>query len=248
MKIYTPVKINELKRIQNVKQQYSDCYLLSSLHALTKNGKGQVILSKNIHKNENNEFRIIFNNVNKKSENYYIYPQDIGSIATLDFYSRPINTQDSKENIIIKSVESAMSKLVKKHPAKKPIYCRLANCSHDFEFNSPSNFLYLFTGIKPITLNEKSLNMNLSWHKKTALKLLKKIGKNENNSFIAGTGEGKNIRNLLREWHCYVIDSVDNKNKTVNLIDKRTNKNITLNFDTFINKIKFIVGYFNKDL
>ena len=248
MKIYTPLKFNELKRIQNVKQQYCDCYLLSTLHALTKNGKGQAILSKNINKNENNEFRIIFNNIDRKRKDYYISKADIDAIENLDFYNRPIDTVDTQENIIIKSLESAMNKLIQKHPFKKPLYCRFAFCDYDFEFNSPSNFLYLFTGIKPIKKKKKSLKMNLSWHKKKNIKLLKEIGKKENNSFIAGTGEGKNIRDLLREWHCYVIDYVDNKNKTVGLIDKRTNSNITLSFDTFIKKIKFIVGYFHKDL
>ena len=104
----------------------------------------------------------------------------------------------------------------------------------------------MFTGIKPININENGIRMSLKNKIDEAKEVLEKIGNNETNSFIAGTGH-KFIKGITN-WHCYTLENVNNANKTAKIFDNRYQEEITLSFNDFIKKIKYITGYFNEDL
>ena len=46
----------------------------------------------------------------------------------------------------------------------------------------------------------------------------------------------------IDKWHCLPILGVNNKNKTVKVLNKRTNYKTNISFDDFVNKFKAIVG------
>lgn len=149
-------------------------------------------------------------------------------------------------NPIIKAIEVAMNKLLKKHPSKKSITCRLANCNEKFEFNKPSNFLNMFTGEKPIILNEGNIYRTLKSKKEETTKLLNEMSKTKDNSFVAGTSILLDRR--LNDFHCYSIKSVNKDTQELELFDHRHQNIIKLTYEEAIKKLKFLVGYFENGL
>lgn len=239
-----PINLSEIKSLQRVKQYFHDCYLVTSMNALSNTENGCKILQNNISR-EGNNFNIKFKNINGKSEDFFISEKDINDLTLCDRLLNPIILTEP-ENPILKALEVAMNKLLKKYPDKKSFANRLYKTNEEFEYNNPSRFLEMFTGIKPININENSIRMSLKSKSDEAKALLEKIGKNKNNSFIAGTGH--HFIKGLTNWHCYTLENVDNANKTAQIFDNRYQEEITLSFNDFIKKIKYITGYFNEDL
>lgn len=239
-----PINLSEMKSLQRVKQHFHDCYLVTSMNALSNTENGRKILQENILR-EGNNFNIKFKNINGKSEDFFVSEKELNDLTLCDRFFNPIELKEP-HNPILKAVEVAMNKLLKKYPDKKSFINRLYKTNEEFEYNNPSRFLEMFTGIKPININENGIRMSLKNKIDETKEVLEKIGNNETNSFIAGTGH-KFIKGLTN-WHCYTLENVNNANKTAKIFDNRYQEEITLSFDDFIKKIKYITGYFNEDL
>ena len=239
-----PINLSEIKSLQRAKQHFHDCYLVTSMNALSNTENGRKILQENILR-EGNNFNIKFKNINGKSEDFFVSEKELNDLTLCDRFFNPIELNEP-HNPILKAVEVAMNKLLKKYPDKKSFINRLYKTNEEFEYNNPSRFLEMFTGIKPININENSIRMSLKNKIDEAKEVLEKIGNEKTNSFIAGTGH-KFIKGLTN-WHCYTLENVNNANKTAKIFDNRYQEEITLSFNDFIKKIKYITGYFNEDL
>lgn len=259
----------ELLALRTAKQEFADCYLVSAGHALTRSNNGKRILQENIQtateavprfhytelsnsikrQYENvldnwENFKITFKNVYNKEETYVI------DAKTFNKNFKIYHKQKQQKTPVLAAIEIAMNKLVNKHFFKKPLISRLHEpfLNASFEYNLPSNFFRMFTGKEPIVLGEKNLNWSLNAYKDEAMELFKRMGqeKNHNYSFVAGTGFQK--IGGAKGWHCFVIKKVDWKNKTIHLVNKRTNRVNKLTFDEALSKLKYIVGYFDENL
>ena len=243
---FTPLNLRQLVEIKQSPQIFQDCYLVSTLHALTKSCKGRQLLARNIQSSNNTSdiaFKINFPSY--PQDNFYITSKNIENLHLTDKYCNTIE-HGKKENPAIKAVELAMNGLINMHSSAKPWICRRARCNELFEFNLVSNFMKIFTGKTPYTLNEKTLLISLKTKRKETEALLERLSKEKKFSFVAGTGPA--LGEKLRGWHCYVVDKVDNNKKLLYLIDKREPKPICLPFEFAIRQIKYFVGYFSEDL
>lgn len=228
-----PINLSEIKSLQRAKQHFHDCYLVTSMNALSNTENGRKILQENILR-EGNNFKIKFKNINGKSEDFFVTEKELNDLTLCDRFFNPIELKEP-HNPILKAVEVAMNKLLKKYPDKKSFINRLYKTNEEFEYNNPSRFLEMFTGVKPININENGIRMSLKNKIDEAKEVLEKIGNNETNSFIAGTGH-KFIKGLTN-WHCYTLENVNNANKTAKIFDNRYQEEITLSFDDFIKKL-----------
>ena len=238
-----PISKIDLQTLGAAGQYFSDCYLLSSIGALSRCENGQRILKQNIQR-EGNDFFVKFNNVNGKAENYFVSAEECKQLVEqkLDF--------DTPTHEIINAVEVAMDKLIKAHPDKKSFISKLL-CIYEidklrrFESNFVSNFLEMFTGIKPLTLNEKTLRMTLKKHQSEATGLMYAMGECQG-SFVFGTGYKRH--NALSNFHCYEMVKSHPQLEQVEITEHRDNKIITLNYREVINNFKYICGYFDNML
>lgn len=239
------IGFDEIDKLKYAKQYFQDCYLVSSVSALANCSNGRRILAENIaHTPEG--FRIKFKNINGKEEDFFVSQKEIDNLVYMDKYLNPLPIDNRfPHNPIIKAIEVAMNKLLGKYPAKKPWICHLPSCNEKFEFNQPSNFLEMFTGQKPLSLNEKSFRLNLMSKKEESKTLFANITQNPDSTFIAGTLLPFDKR--LSDVHCYNIKEVNSDN-SISLFDHRLQQTIKLSFEEAIKKLKYIVGYFNKDL
>lgn len=236
------LNINEIRSLKYARQYFHDCYLVSSLHALAQSSNGVKVLQKNITRDGTN-YNIQFDGLGKK----FSVSQD--EFNKLDFVDQYCNPKQPKEpyNPILQAIEIAMGKLISAYPSKKAITCRLAKCMEKFEYNYPSNFLELFTNKKPRTINEQSIRMKLASKKEQAMDLFEKLDKSPSgNSFVVGTGI--KLFSKLPDCHVFVLKKVDLKNDRIYILDNREKKLITLSVKDALNNLKFITGYFNKDL
>lgn len=257
------LKNNDINSLRTALQEYSDCYLISSLEALSKSKEGRKILFQNIKKTNVeiklkdfsdditdsttgtfkfnlNVFKIIFNNINDKKEAFTI------GLKELNKY---FNIYSKQKNHLVYAMKMAMQKLIEKHPTKKPLISRIANpFKMKFEYNKPSNFLRMFTGKEPIVVGESDINLNLKKYKDIVFPILEKMGATpkENYSFVVGTGIKGYTK--TKSWHCLVIEHVNGKDKIVTVKNKRANAKQSMSFDDFLKKFKYIVGYFNENL
>lgn len=257
------LKNNDVNSLRTALQEYSDCYLISSLEALSKSKEGRKILFQNIKKTnieirlkdfsddiadsetgniifDLNVFKIIFNNINDKKEAFTI------GLKELNKY---FNIYKKQKNHLVYAMKMAMQKLIEKHPTKKPFISRIANpFKMKFEYNKPSNFLKMFTGKEPIVVGESDINLNLKKYKDIVFPILEKMGATpkENYSFVVGTGIKGYTK--TKSWHCLVIEHVNGKDKIVTVKNKRANARQSMSFDDFLKKFKYIVGYFNENL
>lgn len=244
-----PISMDAVMDLRNATQHFSDCYLVSSISALTRCENGRKILQNNI-KRAGDSFCIRFNNVNGKTEEYIVTKSDCEKMVFTDEYCNPVEV---KHHPIIHALEVAVDKLLKNHPDKKAFAAKFLNfirfgALERFEYNRPSTFLEMFTGIKPITLNENNFQMSLKRHEKEALNLLEAIGKKEDSSsFVFGTGV-KWLSKTFSDFHCYEVISTDNLNKNVIITEHREHKRIPLSYEKVIKDIKYICGYFNSML
>ena len=241
-----PVTLNEIQNLKHAVQYFQDCYLVSSIGALTRSKNGMKILSENIA-HSGNDYRIRFKNINGESKDFFVTQKEADELIYMDKFLNPVPINpDCPHNPIIKAIEVAMNKLLQQFPEKKPLICRLAGSNEKFEFNKPSNFLEMFTGKKPIKINESSIRFSLKSKAREAEEIFNKISQEPDSSFVAGTAI--NFSKNFSNYHCYSIKNVNNKNKTVQIFDHRLLKTFVLTYEEAIKKLKFIVGYFNKDL
>lgn len=239
-----PINLNEIKSLHRVKQHFHDCYLVTSINALSNSENGRKILQNNILKDGNN-FNIRFNNVNGTTQDFFISEKELNDLTLCDCFLNPI-VLETPENPILKAIEIAMNKLLKKYPDKKSFANRLYKTNEEFEYNNPSRFMEMFTGISPLNINESGLRMSLKSKVNETKDLLGKIGEQQQSSFVAGTGH--HFIKGLTNWHCYTLEKVNNKDNTIQIFDNRYQETITLSFNDFIKKLKYITGYFNENL
>lgn len=239
-----PIGLNEIQNLRHAVQYFQDCYLVSAIGTLTQTSNGRKILSENIAKTADG-YRIRFNNVKGSNKDFFVTEKEMNNLVYMDKFLNPIPLKPGyPHNPIIKAIEVAMNKLLTKYPSQKPFICRIPKCNEKFEFNKPSNFLEMFTGKKAIKLNENGLKLNLKSQKDASIELLEKIKANPENSFVAGTAFC--FHKKLIDNHCYSINRV--KDNRLEIFDHRSLETITLTYEEAIKKLKFIVGYFNKDL
>lgn len=241
-----PITSDEIKNLRYAVQYFQDCYLVSSVSSLTKTSNGRRILTENIAHTDDG-YRIRFQNVKGKCQDYFVSQKEIDLLTYLDKYGNTIIIpEDKPHNQIIKAIETAMNKLLRRYPDKKSFLCRIPNCNEKFEFNKPSVFLEMFTGKKPIKLNEDGLSLNLKSKKTECIDLFEKISKEPENSFVAGTSF--NFNRKFSDYHCYSVQNIDREKETIELFDHRLLDSIVLTYNEAIKYIKYFAGYFNKDL
>ena len=239
-----PISAEEIQNLRYAIQYFQDCYLVSAVGALTISPNGRKILAENIS-HTNNGFRVRFNNINGNVHDFFVARKEADNLVYMDKYMNPIQIEQP-HNPVIKAIEAAMNKLLDKYPFKKPLICRIPDCNEKFEFNKPSNFFEMFTGKKAITLNEGGLRLSLKSKEKSGRDIFDKISKNSENSFVAGTSIG--FHKGLGSYHCYSVKNIDKDSNKIELFDHRLLKTVTLTYEEAIKKLKFIVGYFDKDL
>ncbi len=241
-----PLTHNEIMDLRYAKQYFQDCYLVSSIGALANSKKGSKILENNIvHTNDG--FRVKFNNINNKSEDFFVTQKELDDLIPLDKYGNPTEiNKHFPQNPIIKAIEIAMNKIIDKHPSKKPWLSRIPSCNEKFEFNKPSNFLEMFTGEKPIKLNEDSFKLSLKSKKKEAIEIFDQMSDNPDSSFVVGTSI--NLREKdLNDFHCFDVKNVNKTKETIELFDHRFQEITKLTYNEAIKQLKYIVGYFGKE-
>lgn len=241
-----PIGLDEIQKLSSAKQYFQDCYLLSSVSALAKSSNGKKILAQNIART-NEGYRVRFNNIVDNGEDFFITEKEMDNLIYLDKYMNPDPVQFfTPHNPVIKAIEVAMNKLLKKYPLKKPLICRIPDCHERFEFNKPSNFWEMFTGKKPINVNEDGFRFSLKSKADECVELFDKMGENPDNSFVVGTSISLHKR--LANFHCYRVENVDKSDNSIEIFDHRHQKTLKLSYDEAIKYLKYIVGYFNSDL
>ena len=244
----------ELNQAMKDPQIIANCFDEATRYALLASEKGRELLKNRIkiQKGENilPAYKLKLN-VNGKDEVYKSTKIDYFSSSSdlyNDYYNISrggLNFENSKVRLSL-GVNIAVCKLVKKHPSMKPFLSRLYMfpiiVNRACEYNKPSNAFKWFTGKTPISYGEEITSLSLKKHKKQVLYLLNDLGNKESKdySFVAVTG-CKKIKEIS-SWHTLPIISVDSKNKTLKILDKRTNNMTNISFDDFINSFKSIIG------
>lgn len=242
-----PVSLKKIYDLRNAQQFFHDCYLVSSVNALTRCENGRKLLQQNIA-GCNGSFKIKFNDINGTAADFFISKSDLKNLIFRDQYGDIVTIDGALpiHNRIIKAIECAMNAIIKKHPDKKPFISRFKDCNELFEFNKPSNFMSMFTGEKPIKLNEDGIRLSLRTKKEKAFELFERMDKENDFSFVAGTSFDENVG--LTEFHCYTIEGVNFNNKYLQLYNNKAQESRSIDFETAIKGLKFITGYFNNML
>ena len=236
-----PISFDEIVSLRIAKQNFRDCYLVSSINALSRSENGRKILARNIQR-DGNDFCVRFNDVKGRAETYLVKQAECDELILLDKYLEPVPLK-VPNHPIIKAVEIAMNKLLKLHPDKKPFVCKIPECQEIFEFNKVSNFLKIFTGVRPYTLNESGLKMTLKSDEQSAKRMFSEI-KNRGGSFVMGTGYHLNPLEDLP--HCLTVTGIEDGK--VCLYDCRRQIHITRSENDATKSFKYICGYFNEML
>lgn len=236
-----PINLDDIISLRTAKQNFRDCYLVASINALTRTENGRKILSQNIKRSGDN-FCVRFNNVYGHAETFLVKQSESDMLILTDNFMEPVPLS-VPNHPIIKVIEVAMNKLLSIHPYKKPFLCKIPSCNEKFEFNKASNFLNMFTGVRPFILNESGLRMSLRKDEKAAKRLFDEI-ENRGGSFVAGTGYHLNPMEDLP--HCYSVTNI--QNDKVEMYDCRRQKHIVRTTDNAISSLKYICGYFNEML
>lgn len=270
--IYKPVNETSMESIKNSRQVFHDCYLVSSLEALSRSAKGAEILQNNIKQQINaaqkrelcnelyntpeyikrnsltasnpeisEEFSCTFKDIDGAAKTYKVTSEDLKKYQTVS---------EKQTNPIVRTCEIAMSKLIEEHPSKKAFINRVWKMfiQKKFEYNFPSRFMEMFTGKKPISIGEKSLNLTMKKYKPEVYELLSRMAETPGNNYSFVAGSGISFDKRIKSFHCFTITNVNPDNKSVTLKNKRTNEDLNLSFDEFLKKFKYITGYFNETL
>lgn len=188
-----------------------------------------------------------FRNLNdEKREFFFSKVNPAKRSALLDEYYNEL-LEKFKPNPIINALEIAMDRIIKKYPDTKPLVSKLATFYGEerFEYNYPSNFLEMFTGKKPLILNERTVRMSLRKDKEKAIELFENIDKADDFSMVAGTGLFITPKKDLTSIHCYTVEGVNSENQYIQIFDCRKQESIKLTFDRAIRVLKFLTGYIN---
>lgn len=239
-----PITLEQVYSLREARQFFHDCYLVSSVNALTRCENGRKLLQRNIASCSGN-FNVRFNNLKGKSQDFYVSRKDLKNLEWTDRYRNPIliNGNMPEHHPVIKAIECAMDKLLQKYPAKKPLICRLVRCNERFEYNKPSNFMSMFTGEKPIILNEGGISLTLKKKQEEAFELFERMDKENEFSFVVGTSLNNDIG--LTNTHCYTVEGVNFNRQYMEVWDNRLQRSHFLAFSRVIRGIKFVTGYFN---
>lgn len=239
-----PIGLNDIQDLSRARQLFHDCYLVSSLNALARSTKGQKVLQKHIAHDERG-YIVRFSKINNGAKDYFITQEFLERFSVADASGKHQRIP-SEHNPILKAVELAMRKLVLENPFKKSILNRMVPGFEPFEYNNPSRFMEMFTGIKPTVINEKTPFMTLKHNKEEIYDTFSKIARDGDSCFVLGTGFKRPT--TFADWHCYTIKNVDAKHEKITLLEPRTHEQIGLPYEVAIQKFKFLVGYFGKDL
>lgn len=230
----------EIDGIKDAKQHFSDCYLMTTLETLSHTKNGRKVLQQQIHRDDKNPqiINCFFYKKNGEREKYSI-PTD----SILKGYEKVYKKQP---NEIIRSVDISVNEYEKKYQTKH-FFCKLGDTfkNYTFEYNLPSNFMKMMTGIEPRVIGETDTNIDLTKYKEEVLELFKKMDEEKKHSFVISTGP-KALDG--HRWHVYVIENVDLKNDTITVKEKRNNQPQTMSIAEAIKTFKFIAGYFDSDL
>ena len=231
---------NEIDSLVNAKQHFSDCYIMSTLETLSQTENGREILKRQIQHDDDNPDLIncYLYNQNRIKEKYTVPSELVEKKYEKLYHHQP--------NEIVRTVNISVSEYENKHRTK-PLVCRIADKFKDysFEYNSPSHFMNMFTGIEPRVIGEKDLNYDLMKYKDEVLELFERLDKEKEHSFVISTG----MKSLDgHRWHVYVLQDVDMANNTITIKEKRDNTPQTMSIEEALRSFKFIAGYFNSDL
>ncbi len=241
-----PIGPDEINNLRHAVQYFQDCYLVSSIGALANSPNGRKILTENIART-NNGYCIKFRNINGINKDFFVSQDEMDNLIYMDKYLNPIPISSYyPHNPIIKAIEVAMNKLLSIYPSKKPMICRIPKSNEKFEFNKPSNFLEMFTGKKPIKINEDGIRLTLKSKAKESLNIFDNISDNPDCSFVMGTSLG--FHKDTSNNHCYTVAQINKKNNTIRLFEHRYLESLILTYEEAIKKFKYITGYFNEDL
>lgn len=140
--------------------------------------------------------------------------------------------------------------MIQKNPRQKPLISRLGKLgfSKAYEFNLPSNAFRWYTGKEPVSIGEKSLSLDLSGNKEAVFDLLNTAGqdKSKEYSLVALSSWLPNKNNGNKKFHCLPITDINLKNRTMKIINKRTDEVIKVGFEEFTQQFKAIVGTITK--
>ena len=236
-----PITFDEIISLRMAKQNFRDCYLVSSINALTRSENGRRLLAQNIQRDGDN-FCVRFNDINGQAETYLVKQAECDELILMDRYLNPVELK-VPNHPIIKAIEITMNKLLSIHPDKKPFLCKIPNCQEKFEFNKVSNFLKMFTGMRPITINESGFNMSLR-DKNITESFFSELERRKSGSFVMGTGYHLSPFEDLP--HCYTVTDV--KDGIVELYDCRRQKYSQNTYLKTSNSMKYICGYFDEML
>ena len=213
---------------------------MSSLESLSQTENGRKVLKEQIQHDDNNPNRI----------NCYFYKKNGDKIG----YSVPINNVvkgykkvfEKQPNEIIRSVDISVNEYEKKYKTKHIISdLRDTFEEYKFEFNMPSNFMQMITGVKPRVIGETNCNLDLRKYKNEVLELFEKLDKEKKHSFVISTG----IKSLEgHKFHVYILEDVNMSNNTITVREKRENVSKTMSIEEALKTFKCIVGYLNSDL
>ncbi len=232
---------SELDDIRNSRQYFSDCYLMSSIETLSKTENGRKILKKQIqHDDENPNILNCYLYSPLGSKIRFAIPTDTAVKGYESVYKY-------QPNEIIRSMDISVNEYEHRYKSK-PLICRIRDDfkDYDFEYNLPSNFMKMLTGKEPtVNIAETDFNINLTSRKDEVMELFKRMQTDKNHNLIIATG-AKDLNG--HRWHVYVLEDVDLGSNTITVKEKRGNVPQTLDIDKALDKFKYIVGYFDKDL
>ena len=230
----------EIDGFKDAKQHFSDCYLMCTLETLSQTENGRKILKKQIHRDDSDPTKI----------NCYFY-KDTGireryTVPTATVVSGYKKVYENQPNEIIRSVDISVNEYEKRYKTKHAL-CKLGNTikKYTFEYNLPSNFMKMMTGIEPRVIGETDLNLDLTNYRDEVMKLFERMDKEDKHSFVISTG-AKALDG--HRWHVYIIQDVDLENNTITVKEKRGNEPQKLSIEEALKTFKFIAGYFNSDL
>ena len=244
----------EISRAMSDKQIIANCFDEAARYSLLASEKGRELLKKRIKIQKDAAMEPAYKitlHINGKNKTYKALLNDyVGKHFDLykEYSNNPfgLSSFDYSNTRLSLGVNIAIRKMVKRHPLMKPLLARLYMFplikNRACEYNRPSNAFKWFTGIEPVSIGESDLKLNLKKHKDDVLELLQDLGQHNSKdySFVAMTSNEK-VKGIDK-WHCLPILGVNNKNKTVKVLNKRTNYKTNISFDDFVNKFKAIVG------
>lgn len=220
----------ELEALMNEKQVISNCYDVATRYSLLSTQKGKEFLLKRIklEKGTDNPHCKVTFNIDGKNKTY-VSSLNSGSLSS--------------------KIASAVTKMIRMNPSQKPLISQFGKCGFNraCEFNYPSHAFSWYTGKKPISIGENEFNLSLRPHKEEVINLLNSAAKEKSGeySLVVISGHQANKLNGHRRWHCLPIVEINPEDKTLKIVNKRTDEVILLSFDELVNKFKGLVGFKN---